>query len=82
MTKTQLKNWFASAGVRALKTAAQAAIGTIGASAVMGDVNWVLVGSGALLAAILSILTSVAGIPEVDNGASVFKLAKSNEETS
>ena len=57
--------WFRAAGIRALKTAAQAAIGTIGASAAMGEVDWVLCGSAAMLAAILSLLTSVAGLPEL-----------------
>lgn len=59
------KRWFKAAGVRAIKTIAQAAIATIGTSAAMGDVNWVMVGSTALLAGILSVLTSVAGLPEV-----------------
>ena len=58
--------WFKAAGVRAIKTIAQTAIGTIGASAYMGDVNWLMVGSASLLAGILSILTSVAGLPEVE----------------
>lgn len=58
------KRWIKLAGIRAIKTVAQTAIATIGTSAVMGDVNWVAVGSASLLAGILSILTSVAGIPE------------------
>ncbi len=58
------KNWFKSAGIRALKTVAQTAVATIGTSAVMGDVNWLAVGSSALLAGVLSLLTSVAGLPE------------------
>lgn len=58
--------WFKCAGVRALKTVAQTAIATIGTSAVMGDVNWLMVGSASLLAGILSLLTSVAGLPEVE----------------
>lgn len=70
-----LKAWAAAAGVRAVKTAAQTATGVIGASAAMGDVDWVFVGSCALLAGIVSMLTSVAGIPEVGDGASVAKLA-------
>lgn len=71
--------WAAAAGVRALKTAAQSAIGTIGASVAMGEVDWGLVASAALLAAIVSLLTSLAGIPEVDEGASVAKIAKGGE---
>ena len=59
------KNWIKAAGVRAIKTVAQTAVATIGTSAVMGDVNWVMVGSASLLAGILSLLTSVAGLPEV-----------------
>lgn len=59
------KAWFRAAGVRAVKTVAQTAVATIGTSVAMGDVNWVLVGSASLLAGILSILTSVAGLPEV-----------------
>lgn len=57
--------WFKAACVRAIKTVAQAAIATIGASATLGEVNWVMVGSASLLAGVVSILTSVAGIPEV-----------------
>ena len=75
----RLIKWGAAAGVRAVKTAAQSAIGTIGASAAMGDVNWPLVGSAAALAAIVSLLTSLAGIPEVDEGASVARLAKGDD---
>ena len=59
------KAWFRAAGVRAVKTVAQTAVATIGTSVAMGDVNWILVGSASLLAGILSILTSVAGLPEV-----------------
>ena len=72
-----MKEWAKAALVRAVKTAAQAAIGVIGASAVMGDVQWAGVGSAALLAAGVSLLTSVAGVPEVENGASAVKIAKS-----
>lgn len=63
------KNWFKAAGVRSLKTVCQTAIATIGTSALMGDVNWIAVGSASLLAGILSLLTSVAGLPEVESEA-------------
>ena len=63
--KNYWKEWFKAAGIRALKTVAQTALATIGTSAVMSEVNWVMVGSSALLAGILSLLTSLAGIPEV-----------------
>ena len=59
------KNWIKAAGVRAVKTVAQTAVATIGTSVAMGEANWVMVGSASLLAGILSILTSVAGLPEV-----------------
>ena len=61
----ELKKWFKCAGIRAIKTVAQTAVATIGTSAVMGDVNWITVGSASLLAGILSLLTSMAGIPEL-----------------
>ena len=60
------KEWLKYAGIRALKTVAQTAIATIGTSAVISEVNWLMVGSSALLAGILSLLTSLAGIPEVN----------------
>lgn len=62
------KKWLKAAGVRAVKTMAQTAIATIGASATMGEVNWIMVGSASLLAGVVSILTSIAGIPEVKEG--------------
>ena len=60
-----IKNWIKAAGIRALKTIAQTAVATIGTSAVIGDVNWVMVASASALAGILSLLTSVAGLPEL-----------------
>lgn len=60
------KLWLKYAGIRALKTICQTAIATIGTSAAMGDVDWLAVGSTSLLAGILSILTSLAGLPECD----------------
>lgn len=61
------REWFKAAGIRALKTVAQTAVATIGTGAAFSDVNWLLVGSTALLAGILSLLTSIAGLPEVNN---------------
>lgn len=61
----ELKKWLKCAGVRAIKTVAQTAVATIGTSVAMGDVNWISVGSASLLAGILSLLTSVAGLPEL-----------------
>ena len=58
--------WLKAAGIRAIKTMAQVAIATIGTSAAMGDVNWIMVASTSALSGILSILTSIAGIPEVE----------------
>ncbi len=59
------KRWWAAAGVRALKTFCQTAIATIGVAAAVTDVDWLAVGAAALLAAVLSLLTSLAGLPEV-----------------
>ena len=60
------KEWIKAAGVRAIKTVAQTAIATIGTSAVIAEVNWVMVASASALAGILSLLTSIAGLPELD----------------
>jgi hypothetical protein len=60
------KIWWKYAGIRALKTLCQTAIASIGTSATLGEVNWLIVGSTSVLSAILSLLTSVAGIPEVE----------------
>ena len=64
--KTSFKEWIKAAGIRAIKTVAQTAVATIGTSAVIGDVNWVMVASASALAGVLSLLTSVAGLPELD----------------
>lgn len=72
----ELKKWALAALVRAVKTAAQTAVGAIGATAIFTDVNWSVVGMTALLSFVLSLLTSVAGLPEVEGGASVAKIAK------
>jgi hypothetical protein len=66
MKKVFTKEWFHAAGIRAVKTVAQTAVATIGTAAVMGDVNWMMVLSASVLAGILSMLTSVTGLPEVE----------------
>ena len=63
-----MKKWIKCAGIRALKTVAQTAVATIGTSAVMSEVNWLMVLSASLLAGILSLLTSIAGLPELKEG--------------
>lgn len=60
------KKWIKAAGIRAIRTVAQTAVAVIGVSAKIGSVDWLAVGSSALLAGILSVLTSVAGLPEVE----------------
>ena len=65
MSKEYMKKWIKAAAVRAIKTVAQTAAATIGTSVTMGEVNWVMVASSAAVAGVLSLLTSVAGLPEV-----------------
>lgn len=67
MMSKKVVNWIKAAGVRAVKTVAQTAVATIGTAAVMDEVNWMMVGSAALLAGVLSLLTSVAGLPELSD---------------
>lgn len=64
--KYDLKQWLLAAGVRAIKTMAQTAVGLIGTSLVIADVSWAVVASASVLAGIVSVLTSVAGLPELD----------------
>lgn len=72
-----VKTWAKAAGVRALKTVAQTAVATVPTSAVViGEVDWVMIAGASVLAGVLSLLTSVAGIPEVDNGENVAAFAK------
>lgn len=66
MNKDNCKKWFHAAGIRAIKTFAQAAIGIIGTSVALGDVDWVKVVSASILAAVVSLLTSLKGLPEVE----------------
>lgn len=63
--KETIKKWLAKAGVRAIKTVAQTAVATIGTSAVLSDVDWIMVLSASALAGILSLITSLAGLPEL-----------------
>lgn len=63
--KTNFKTWLKAAGIRALKTLAQTAVATIGTCAVLSEVDWVMVASASALAAVLSLLTSIGGLPEV-----------------
>ena len=62
------KTWIKAAGIRAIKTVAQSAVATIGTAAVLGEVNWIMVASASVLSGILSLLTSIAGLPELKGG--------------
>ena len=64
--KYDFKKWLKAAGIRAIKTVAQTAVATIGTSVAIGDVNWIMVASASALAGVLSLLTSVAGLPELE----------------
>ena len=70
------KSWFRASGIRALKTIAQTAIATIGTAAVIGAVDWIAVASASVLAGILSMLTSIAGLPEVNEVSEIGKKAE------
>lgn len=63
-----MKKWIKAAGIRAIKTVAQTALATIGTSAMLNQVDWLAVASASVLAGILSLLTSIAGLPEVKKG--------------
>ena len=87
MTKEKVLAWIKAAGIRAIKTMAQAAIAVIGVSATMGDVNWLTVGSTALLSGILSLLTSIGGLPELKSeetveGSEIEEVSESDEKES
>ena len=77
----KFKKWIKAAGVRAVKTVAQTAVATIGTSAVLGDVNWVMVASASALAGVISLLTSVSGIHEVNYGVRFIKVWWSRGES-
>lgn len=64
----KFKKWLKAAGIRAIKTVAQTAVATIGTSAVLGEVNWAMVTSASVLAGVLSLLSSIAGLPELKEG--------------
>lgn len=68
MNNITMKKWFKAAGIRALKTMAQTAMAMIGTAMFLGEVDWVMVGSASVLASVLSLLTSVAGLPEISMG--------------
>lgn len=71
MDKQKILEWLKRAGIRAIKTIAQTAVATIGTCTAMGEVNWLMVGSASLLAGTLSLLTSIAGLPELQENETV-----------
>lgn len=76
----EIKAWLIAAGVRAVKTMAQTAVSIISVGTVMQDVDWMMVGSAALLSGVLSILTSVAGLPEVAGGTPLGEIVNKGDE--
>lgn len=76
----KFKKWAIAAGVRAVKTVAQTAVATIGVSTVMAEVDWAMIASASVLAGILSILTSIAGLPEVDGGEPLPEIVDQEEK--
>lgn len=79
MTKLKDKNWWIAAGTRAIKTVAQAGIATIGAATMLDEVNWIMVGSAAVMAGVLSLLTSIAGLPEMQDDTDEILTEKGDE---
>ena len=78
--KENFKKWIKAAGIRALKTVCQTAIATIGTATMFSEVNWVMVGSTSLLAGVLSLLTSLAGLPELEDTPEEFEDAGDDED--
>lgn len=79
--KQKIKLWFKAAGIRALKTVAQTAVASVGTAAAFDEVNWIMVLSASVLAGLLSLLTSVAGLPEVDQAQEAIENAEQIDQT-
>lgn len=79
--KQKIKLWFKAAGIRALKTVAQTAVASVGTAAAFDQVNWIMVLSASVLAGLLSLLTSVAGLPEVDQAQEAIENAEQIDQT-